>query len=74
MKKLKMSYQAALKQVKLTRSIVNLNPGFIKQLEEWDRQLHTTISVPESNGPKPPINVITPVDVIDFVEASDRSK
>lgn len=79
-RKLGLTFDEALEEVSNSRSIVNLNPSFVGQLREWESTVIVnrrtpklnTSSMPESNLPSHKIarsvNVITPVDIIDFVE------
>lgn len=68
MKKRKLRFDDALKLVKESRSIVNLNVGFEAQLRTWEQRAHGA-EVAEPVSPKSPVNEITPIGVIDFVEA-----
>ena len=69
MRKHKLSYEEALKLVKASRSIVNLNAGFEGQLRAWERKLRTSSNEDEPTSPKSPVNEINSYAVIDYVES-----
>lgn len=68
MKKRKLSFDEALKLVKQSRAIVNLNIGFEAQLRAWEQRAHGA-KVAEPMSSKNPVKEITSIGVIDFVEA-----
>lgn len=71
MKRFKLSYHEALKLVKGSRSIVNLNAGFERQLHNWERELRGSSTVMRPSSPRTPVNEINAMGVIDFFENRD---
>lgn len=77
MKKYQLRYEEAVKEVKSSRSVVNMNAGFQKQLRQW--QLQIGPSTPErparrdtTTSVKTPIREIGPLGIIDWRDDPDK--
>jgi len=73
MRRRKLGFQDALKLVKGSRSIVNMNAGFERQLRSWAQMPQDKPDTTKPIRPKALINVISVSGLIDFVEA-DRGR
>lgn len=59
--------------MKKSRSIVNMNTGFVRQLKAWERDIRDSDEVLVSPiSPKTPVIEIGPMDIIDWREAENR--
>lgn len=71
MKKYNLSYDEALKLVKKSRTIVNLNVGFVSQLRVWERKLRESRKLDEPLSAKSPVEEINVNGVIDYVDQKE---
>lgn len=87
MKQFNMTFDEALRDLRKTRSIVNMNSGFEKQLRQWEKSRRepgkiarpATPTGPSNTlspkSPKTPVIEIGPMDVISWRDAeADENK
>lgn len=71
-RKKQISFDEALATIKRSRSIVNMNAGFVRQLRAWDRDVRDSDEMLVSPiSPKTPVVEIGPMDIIDWRESED---
>ena len=76
-RKRQLTFNEALAALKSSRSIINMNPGFVRQLKAWERDIRDSKAdnqMVSPTTPKTPIVVLDPVDFIDWKEGPGSSE